>query len=193
MYATKCPLPLAKAGQLAACQYCQFAPNEKSGNETYRFFNPQGNDRCRSLKFLICAGQGEIFARYFNAHKTKNPDDIRDLIAELQGYGHANLQIAMQQLAAEGPTIDSAILRLDSNDEVRNIGTEIKANPVLKSIEVLAGIIKPGLNDWELTPASQTVKETGNQTRDALIALFHGNRESEIPSMDKPPANGSDD
>jgi hypothetical protein len=174
--------PPARPGQYHDCLTCEFAPpvvnppqkfelsSIVQGEKVSRDIPTGGDDSCSTKKFLYCVKQGEVLLQVANAN---GPDDLRSLIRAAQGYAVLNLTASLRQIAQDGPTVESAIIKLDKEGNVLVVGTELRPHPALKSVEVHGRALGDGLSlsEAHLTPKSQKQDENGQGLVSAVTAL----------------------
>jgi hypothetical protein len=195
-------LPPARPGELHECLTCPYAPATVSLPQQFRLssvvqgetvrpeVNTGGDDSCKQEKWLYCVRQSEVLVQLANAD---GPEAIRSLLRNSQGLAIVNLDAALRQVAADGPTVESAIIKLDKDGNPLTLGTELRPHPALKTIEVHSNLLG-GLNlaDSHLTPKSAKQSDDRESLADALNELLLGHRSSAPKELPAPNDESSD-
>lgn len=157
------PLPRASHGNLAACKSCPYASSS---------INPSGDGRCLSQKWTECAYQGvELFA-FAQALATKNLDDIKSIVGDVQAQQLFTLKMAIQDVIAQGVTIEE-ITERNFGDKGSTTETKVKLNPALEAVSILSRSLGGiGLQDFLLTPKSGSEDLMKRSLADDLALLF---------------------
>jgi hypothetical protein len=146
-------IPPAKPGKFAECETCQDIADCKE-----EVAAAQGTSR-----YVACHRQGEIMAKYRNAHLSGDPESLRLMAADIQSKMHRVMMQCFKAIFDNDVFLTTVVLN-NGQPVYIDVGgkrvplIEKKINPAInESVKILE---KMGfsLTDWTLTPKSKEAK-----------------------------------